>query len=116
MLYKTLEYNGKEIPLLRIYAMSSLGGRVMDHWIVWCFHKTTFVVDVVHIHVNIIIIYIFHLVTNKAASEKKYRYQELNVWFLKYGWKKLISSSSEGTVWLRSVSTLNDGWIVMLCI
>ena len=53
--------------------------------------------------------YIFHPVTNKAASEKKYRYQELNVWFLKYGWKKLISSSSEGTVWLRSVSTLNDG-------
>jgi len=53
--------------------------------------------------------YIFHPVTNKAASEKKYRYRELNVWFLKYGWKKLISSSSEGIVWLKSVSTLNDG-------
>ena len=53
--------------------------------------------------------YIFHPVTDKVVSQKKHRYQNSKVWFLKYGWKELISSSSEGTVWLRSVSTLNDG-------
>ena len=53
--------------------------------------------------------YIFHPVTAKIAWQKKYRAQKMKVWFLMYGWKKLISSSSEGTLWLRSVSTLNDG-------
>ena len=53
--------------------------------------------------------YIFHPVTKKVAFEKKYRAKKMNAWFLKNGWKNIISSSSEGTVWLRSVSTLSDG-------
>ena len=51
--------------------------------------------------------YIFHPYTKKVAFEKKKRAKKMNVWFLKYGWNKFISSSSEGTLWLRSVSTLN---------
>ena len=53
--------------------------------------------------------YIFHPQSEKNALAKKRRAQQKNVWFLKYGWNKFISSSQEGTLWLRSISTLNDG-------
>ena len=53
--------------------------------------------------------YILHPVSKKVAFEKKNRAERMDVWFLRYDWKNLSSSSSEGTLWLRSVSTLSDG-------
>ena len=53
--------------------------------------------------------FILHPLTSKVPTKKKYYAQDMNVWHLRDNWKTLISSSSEGTLWLRSVSTLNDG-------
>lgn len=54
--------------------------------------------------------YIFHPLSDKNHPEKKFRtLKYMCGWFLSDSWKKLTSLTSEGSSWLRSVSTLNDG-------
>lgn len=59
--------------------------------------------------------YILHPLSDKNHPEKKFRVLKyISSWFLSDSWKKLTSLTSEGSSWLRSVSTLNDGWTIMI--
>lgn len=54
------------------------------------------------------ILYILHPLSTKSAPEKKYlKLKYMNGWFLSDSWN--TSCSSGGRLWLRCISTLNDG-------
>lgn len=53
--------------------------------------------------------YILHPLSEKYPPEKKSAtLKYMHGWFLSDSWKKRISSSSEGSLWLKSISTLKD--------